>query len=84
MSGSAFKPIVYATAIGSTLRIYEDSELPYHKGPLLSYDKPDSVKIPMQHAGPKESLPVQEAAWEEDTMMEEDARNVDLDLNDIF
>ena len=66
------------------LRIYEDSELPYHRGPLLSYDKPDSVKIPMQHAGPKESLPVQEAAWEEDTMMEEDARNVDLDLNDIF
>ncbi|MFM2428348.1 MAG: hypothetical protein RL012_232 [Bacteroidota bacterium] len=66
------------------LSIYEDRELPYEKGPLLDYTKPIGVDIPIQLENAKAVLPAQEEDQEEESMMEKDAVDVELDIDEIF
>eukprot|EP00540_Astrosyne_radiata_P003937 CAMPEP_0116823544 /NCGR_PEP_ID=MMETSP0418-20121206/896_1 /TAXON_ID=1158023 /ORGANISM="Astrosyne radiata, Strain 13vi08-1A" /LENGTH=496 /DNA_ID=CAMNT_0004451807 /DNA_START=206 /DNA_END=1696 /DNA_ORIENTATION=- len=72
------------------LSVYADPELPYKKGPLLSYEKPVDVEIPEQDANTKKiMLPIQkqdqdEEEQEEDAMIELDVVDRELDVNEIF
>ena len=65
------------------LRVYEDPELTYEKGPLLPYDKPDGLEIPAAQESPAAPSPPQEEVPEEE-LSEEDTLDVDIDVNEIF
>lgn len=65
------------------MSIYADPELPYEKGPLLNYDKPIDIDIPLQYEATQDKLPNQEERQEE-AMQEEDTVNIELDVNEIF
>ncbi len=65
------------------LSVYEDPELPYEKGPLLNYSKPEGLEIP------EESIKVEEKKQEmypqeEELEEEEDNIDVELDVNEIL
>jgi len=70
------------------LRIYEDPELPYEKGPLIDYAQPADLDIPTQHKEYLTAPAAQKEGQTEDTAIEEDSIhaevNTELDINEIF
>ena len=67
------------------LRVYEDPDLPYEKGPLLNYPKPKGVEIP--EALPETLIQKMDELEEgqlEDVLMDQDTIDVELDVNEIF
>ncbi len=65
------------------LRVYDDPDLPYQKGPLLNHPKPKGLTIP-EGPLPEAEAPETPEELEEELEEEEEELDTALDVNDIL